>query len=540
MIWRKHARGPMSHHIWAPELHHIDGRWYIHFAAGRAEAIWDIRMYVLENSGANPLEGDWIEKGQIRTAWETFSLDATTFEHRGVRYLVWAQKDPDIRGNTNLYIARMDTPWSIVQPQVMLTQPEFEWEQIGYWVNEGPAVLIRNGRVFLTYSASATDANYCIGLLTADEGADLLDPASWTKSPVQYSPRGPSTGQYGPGHNSFTTTPDGATDILIYHARNYGRIEGEALARSQSSYPCPSPPLERGRHAELWDCRCPTARCRSRMADKPLFRDPVHDGAADPVVIWNEAAQTLVDVLHQSPRQRGRVVRRFLGARHAHWHRRVPRRRVLVVCGHGGDRTARGTRRGGIHPLGAGGHRRSGRHLSDVFDGGSRRVRDLATPAASGPVTSTDLRHWGNARPLELASDRVIDAAVLRLADGTWRLWYNNERDGKAIYYADSPDLVQWTDRGKAVGDQGGEGPKVFWWHDTYWMITDVWDGLAVYHSPDALRLEPAAGRQPAQQPRSRRGRSGQGRSRRRGREPRSRVLVLFHSPRPDRPPCGG
>jgi len=26
-----------------------------------------------------------------------------------------------------------------------------------------------------------------------------------------------------------------------------------------------------------------------------------------------------------------------------------------------------------------------------------------------------------------------------------------------------------------------------FRWHDTYWMITDVWDGLAVYHSPDAL-----------------------------------------------------
>ncbi len=36
-------------------------------------------------------------------------------------------------------------------------------------------------------------------------------------------------GQFGPGHNSFTTTPDGRTDILVYHARNYERIQGDPL-----------------------------------------------------------------------------------------------------------------------------------------------------------------------------------------------------------------------------------------------------------------------------------------------------------------------
>lgn len=63
VIWRRHERGPMSWHVWAPELHFIDGRWYAYFAAGRAEAIWDIRIYVLENASSNPLEGGWIEKG---------------------------------------------------------------------------------------------------------------------------------------------------------------------------------------------------------------------------------------------------------------------------------------------------------------------------------------------------------------------------------------------------------------------------------------------------------------------------------------------
>jgi GH43 family beta-xylosidase len=228
VIWRKHARGPMSHHIWAPEIHFIGGKWYVYFAAGRAEAIWDIRMYVLENESTNPLEGDWTEKREIKMNWESFTLDATTFEHRGARYLIWAQSAPPERG-TGLYIAKMDTPWSITGQQVCITRPELLWERIGHNVNEAPAVIHRSGRLFMTYSASATDANYCLGLLTADENADLLNPKSWRKSPEPVFKSHPATGQYGPGHNCFTTTPDGKTDIMVYHARNYERIAGEPL-----------------------------------------------------------------------------------------------------------------------------------------------------------------------------------------------------------------------------------------------------------------------------------------------------------------------
>lgn len=227
-IWRRHESGPMSHHIWAPEIHFIDGKGYIYFAAGRAEAIWDIRMYVLENPSPDPLAGEWKEKGKIETDWDSFSLDATTFEHRGARYLVWAQSPPRTRG-ISLYIAKMDTPWSVVGPQVMITRPELEWERIGHHVNEGASVLRRNGPLFMTYSASATDHNYCLGLLTAREEADLLDPASWSKSPQPVFQSSEATGQYGPGHNSFTTSPDGKTDYIVYHARNYKEIRGEPL-----------------------------------------------------------------------------------------------------------------------------------------------------------------------------------------------------------------------------------------------------------------------------------------------------------------------
>jgi sucrose-6-phosphate hydrolase SacC (GH32 family) len=118
-------------------------------------------------------------------------------------------------------------------------------------------------------------------------------------------------------------------------------------------------------------------------------------------------------------------------------------------------------------------------------------------------LTSPDLVTWKNAGQLPFASDRVLDASVLQMADGTWRMWYNDEKAGKTIFLAESPDLTTWTDRGRAIADKG-EGPKAFRWQGCYWLIVDRWaDGLAVYRSsdasnwtkqPDALLVTPGTG----------------------------------------------
>lgn len=229
VIWTKHATGAMGAHIWAPEIHRIGGKWYIYFAAAPAESVWDIRIWVLENAHRDPFKGTWTERGQLKTAWETFSLDATTFTHRGTRYLAWAQHEPGMGNNTALWLSRMANPWTLTGPQVRLSTPEYDWECIGYKVNEGPSVICRNGRLFMTYSASATDFNYCMGLLTADAASDLMDPASWSKSPTPVFTSNDTTKQYGPGHNSFTVAEDGRTDVLVYHARQYKEIVGDPL-----------------------------------------------------------------------------------------------------------------------------------------------------------------------------------------------------------------------------------------------------------------------------------------------------------------------
>ncbi|GAA0554149.1 family 43 glycosylhydrolase [Actinomadura livida] len=229
VIWRRHASGEMAAHIWAPEIHFIDGRWYVYFAAGRSDDIWRIRMYVLQSSGADPFTSTWTELGRLVTPWDTFSLDATTFAHNGTRYLVWAQSPPGGDVNSSLYIARMSSPWTITGTPTLLSTPTLPWETIGFKVNEGAAVLVRNGRVFMTYSASATDANYCMGLLTASASANLLNAASWSKSPTPVFTSNDATSQYGPGHNSFTVSEDGRSDILVYHDRDYRDISGDPL-----------------------------------------------------------------------------------------------------------------------------------------------------------------------------------------------------------------------------------------------------------------------------------------------------------------------
>ncbi|CAI1749415.1 Alpha-N-arabinofuranosidase 2 precursor [Serratia proteamaculans] len=232
VVWQKPQQGPMSHLIWAPELHFINGKWYLYFAAAHspeiADGLFQHRMFALECSAANPLTGDWVEKGRIYTHIDSFSLDATHFEHRGKHYYLWAQKDPAIHGNSNLYLAEMANPWTLKGQPVMLSQPELPWETVGFSVNEGPAVITHGQKIFISYSASATDENYCLGLLWADIDSDITDATQWHKLGQPLFRTSVKNRQFGPGHNSFTLDEQGQ-DLLVYHARNYTEIEGDPL-----------------------------------------------------------------------------------------------------------------------------------------------------------------------------------------------------------------------------------------------------------------------------------------------------------------------
>lgn len=234
MIWKKHDKGIMSFHVWAPELHFLFGKWYIYFAAGDVDDIWAIRPYVLECQGDDPFNDEWIEKGMMQCSDEdpfsfrAFSLDGTVLENHGEYYFIWAEKVGVGKQISNLYIARMESAIKLSTVQVLLTTPDYDWERVGFWVNEGPAFIKNNGKIYMTYSASETGVAYCVGMLSADENDDLLDPKSWTKSRMPVLKTSENLKIYGPGHNSFTVNDEGEP-VMIYHARTEAEIVGNPL-----------------------------------------------------------------------------------------------------------------------------------------------------------------------------------------------------------------------------------------------------------------------------------------------------------------------
>lgn len=219
-VWKAHSSGIMGKHIWAPELHEIGGVWYIFFAAGSTDDIWAIRPYVLRCTG-NPMNGPWEECGQMQATagddyFTTFSLDMTYFEHNGKSYVIWAE----IKGDSSLFMAEVspEQPWKLTSKAILLTKPEYDWELVNHRVNEGAAVLKAGGKIYVYFSASGTGSEYCVGKLTADENADLMNPESWSKDRAPSLSTADLSGESGPGHNSFVTDEHGNL-LIVYHAR---------------------------------------------------------------------------------------------------------------------------------------------------------------------------------------------------------------------------------------------------------------------------------------------------------------------------------
>lgn len=252
-IWDEKDSALSHRFIWAPEIHEIGGKWYVLFAASASENnVWDIDCHIIQCLGTDPYTDEWKDIGKFTAcddfAFRGFSLDMTHFECAGKHYVAWAQNG----GNSNVYLAEInpDEPWKTVTPSMLLTKPEYDWERVRIPVNEGPAAMIHNGRIYLAFSASATGPEYCIGLMFADENADLLDINSWTKLDRPLLTSDDLDGEYGPGHNSFVKDENGDW-VFVYHSRDEVCFEGKCgYSHGDSLYdPCRSA----RKRKVLWD-----------------------------------------------------------------------------------------------------------------------------------------------------------------------------------------------------------------------------------------------------------------------------------------------
>ena len=234
VVWRPPSGGPSSKNLWAPELHPVDGKWYVYFAAddGRNE---NHRMFVLENQNPDPFDGQFDERGKVHDRHsDKWAIDGTLLSANKKLFFIWSGWEGDNNVAQNLYIAPMSDPMTISGPRVEISKPRLPWEKVGEpHVNEGPQVIVRNNVVNVIYSASGswTD-DYCLGLLTAKLDSNLLSPMSWKKLDQPIFRRG--NGVRGPGHASFVKSPDGKEDWIVYHA---ARFAGAGWTRNVRTQP---------------------------------------------------------------------------------------------------------------------------------------------------------------------------------------------------------------------------------------------------------------------------------------------------------------
>jgi GH43 family beta-xylosidase len=200
--------------IWSPELQFLDGKWYIYFALYDGINASE-RMYVLEGTSTDP-QGEYAFKGKLEIPTDRWAIDGSVLEtEQGEKYFIWSGWEGFTNSSQNIYIAKISNPWTITSDRVCISRPEYEWEKQGYpYVNEGPQALVRNGKIFIIYSASGswTD-DYCLGQLTY-VGGDVLSPSSWKKEPQPVFSKTDSI--FAPGHASFVRIKD--EDWIIYHA----------------------------------------------------------------------------------------------------------------------------------------------------------------------------------------------------------------------------------------------------------------------------------------------------------------------------------
>lgn len=226
VIWRPPANTSYSKEIWAPELHFVNNKWYMYFAADDGSND-NHRMYVVENPSADPMQGDWEFKGKVADKTDKWAIDGTVFEYKKQLYMLWSGWEGDSNGQQNIYIAKMSDPWTISSERQLLSAPAYEWEKDGSYndphvrVNEGPQILMNKSRLFLIYSASGcwTDS-YTLGMLTFKGEDNLLDAKAWVKSDKPVFAKSIENGVYAPGHNSFFKSVDGKEDWILYHAND--------------------------------------------------------------------------------------------------------------------------------------------------------------------------------------------------------------------------------------------------------------------------------------------------------------------------------
>ncbi len=223
--------------IWSPELHKIDGKWYIYFEADNGNTD-NHHIYLLENESESPLTQHWKLRGPIvvNDEWN-YGIHPSVFTVGGRLYMTWSgwERRRTEAETQCIFIAEMENPWTLKSERVLISRPEYEWERqwinpdgscsaYPIFVNENPEPYISpdGSKVIINYSASGIWTVFStLGMLSASTSADLLDPDSWIKSPEPVFRASEGSDYIGVSNISLIPSRDGNETMMLYQGKQY-------------------------------------------------------------------------------------------------------------------------------------------------------------------------------------------------------------------------------------------------------------------------------------------------------------------------------
>ncbi|AIQ31274.1 hypothetical protein P40081_26250 [Paenibacillus sp. FSL P4-0081] len=256
VVWKKPDN---FGYVWGPYVYRLDGKWYLYFSSGPEDSFGygHPSSYVLENASPDPFEGTWelkgesanedsdgqvtVKQGLLNT--EGYGLACGVVTIKGEPYFTYTKyyyfEDPQNPENTKFdespTIVKMKNPWTLEGPEGTVAKPEYDWEKKNDNINEGAAVVERNGKIYFAYSASSfMNDNYAVGVSVADASSDVMNADSWVKYPEPVMKRSDENSSYGPGSPLFLKSEDDSEDWILYHGiPTHGQGGGNRGIRAQ-------------------------------------------------------------------------------------------------------------------------------------------------------------------------------------------------------------------------------------------------------------------------------------------------------------------
>lgn len=232
-LWTAPSGAPNSHDVWAPEMHYVQGAWYIYYAADDGDNN-NHRLFVLTSKKPTGpfVEADTgLPHGQLKESTGHWGIDPDVFiAADGKLYITWScTNQANSAFPQRICLANMPTPVTM-GPTSFLSTPTEYFETRDAAIQEGPVGYTQYNRTYITYSGSASwiPDDYAVGILALSENGNPLNPSDWEKvGPILDH----HSTVYGPGSVVFTPSVDDTEYYVLYHAI-------EKLDCSPNAYAC--------------------------------------------------------------------------------------------------------------------------------------------------------------------------------------------------------------------------------------------------------------------------------------------------------------